>query len=106
MMKQEMIIIVQSIPFGRVASYGAVAQEIDKQFSIHTSWWLVGRMLSTLEDHTSLPWWRVVNKQGVISALKLGERGLEQIQHLESEGVVVTNGQVDMRDYEYSFFWY
>lgn len=108
-MKQELIWLMQRIPYGMVVSYGELASQLDRQYGIHTSGWLVWRMLNTLSPkdytHGVCPRWRVINKQGLISALKLWQRGLDQIQLLRQEWVQVTDGVVDMRIYEYNFIW-
>ena len=108
-MKQELIWLIQSIPYGMVASYGELAKQLDIKYGIHTSWWIVGRVLSSMPEHewktgSFFPWWRVINKQGFISTLKLGEKWIEQIKLLQDEGIHVNVGVVDMRIYEYNFY--
>lgn len=119
-MKQELIWLIQRIPYGMVVSYGELASQLDRQYGIHTSGWLVGRMLSSMERtpitpltplslrgfpsvtggrNPGCPRWRVINKQGVISALKLWQKWLDQIRLLEAEWIQVINGQVDMMRY-------
>lgn len=107
-MKQELIWLIQGIPYGMVVSYGELAIQLDKQYGIHTSGWMVGRMLSSMsplewKDTLICPRRRVINKQWVISALKLWQRWLDQIKLLESEWIQVNDGQVDMKVYEYNF---
>ncbi len=107
-MKQEIIWLIQRIPYGMVVSYGELAIQLDKHYGIHTSGWLVWRMLNNLspQDYPKnliCPRWRVINKQWVISALKLWQRWLDQIKLLESEWIQVNDGQVDMKVYEYNF---
>jgi alkylated DNA nucleotide flippase Atl1 len=118
-MKQELIWLIQRIPYGMVVSYGELAIQLDKQYGIHTSGWLVGRMLSSMSPVESkftqdldcfvprndiCPRWRVINKQWVISALKLWQKWLDQIRLLETESIQVVDGQVDMKVYEYNFW--
>lgn len=93
--------IVQNIPFGRVTSYGYVAQLLDIHYDIHLSWFFVGKILSGLPQSQRyiVPWWRVVNKQWYISSMKLGSRGVLQRQLLEKEHIEVTNDCVDMKKY-------
>jgi alkylated DNA nucleotide flippase Atl1 len=66
---------------------------------------LVWRQLSGMNvaEQAELPRRRVVNKQWVISALKLGEKGQKQIRHLEAEWIKVKENQVDMGMYAYGF---
>ncbi|MCB1184724.1 MGMT family protein [bacterium] len=85
---------VQSIPPGRVATYGQVAAE---------SGWpgrarLVGRALGLLPPDSAVPWHRVVNAAGRISLRGDGASVAEQAQLLASEGVVVSAaGRIDLR---------
>lgn len=110
-MKQELIWLIQRIPYGMVVSYGELALQLDRKYSIHTSWWMVGRMLSSMSPSewkwwsALFPRWRVINKQGIVSTLKLWEKWLEQIKLLQSEEIQVLDGQVDMKIYEYNFIW-
>lgn len=47
-MKQELLSLVQYIPYGMVVSYGSLASELDKKYGIYTSGWMVGRILSQM----------------------------------------------------------
>lgn len=104
-MKSNLITIVNQIPSGKVVSYGQVAEQLCLQFDITTSGWLVGRMLSSMsqEERNDLPRQRVINKQWIISTLKLGEKWLIQIALLKSEWVEVYNGVVDINKYGWKF---
>lgn len=62
--RARLLAVVDSIPRGRVASYGQVAREAG--LPRHAR--LVGRLLSTLPPKTALPWHRVVNSAGRISS--------------------------------------
>ena len=85
---------VSRIPFGRVTTFG----HIGKITGINPR--VVGWILSGMNDEemSIYPWQRVVAKDGVISALKLGFKGELQIQLLEKEGVACENGSII--DYE------
>jgi len=74
--KDAMIEIINEIPDGEVTSYGAVAKEVLKRTKKEVTAQLIGRMLSGMAggEQYLLPRRRVVNKQGYISTLKLGER--------------------------------
>lgn len=102
-MKQQLLQLLSYIPYGKVTSYGALANALDRHYGIMTSGWMVGRMLSNMPAHerkeTILPRWRVVNKQWVVSSLKLGEKGLDQLDRLTSEWISVVDGQIDMDIY-------
>lgn len=81
--------VVASIPKGKVASYGQIANLAGLPGYAR----YVGTTLSRLPAGTKLPWHRVVN-----AALKIAERGgtrmLEQRKRLDAEGVVLINGKV------------
>ncbi len=59
----KVIHVVQSIPFGKVVSYGQVAVYIGVPRAARQ----VGWTLRSLEETVSIPWWRVVNNVGRIS---------------------------------------
>lgn len=64
-MKIEMFQVVNEIPFGKVVSYGQVAEQLCMKYNFNTSGWLVGRLLSGMNknERDLCPWRRVVNKQ-------------------------------------------
>ena len=80
--------VVESIPEGRVATYGLVATLAGKPGRAR----LVGHALSTLEEDSDVPWHRVVNSRGEISRRGLGDSEHFQRILLASEGVVFTEG--------------
>ena len=87
-------------------SYGALAERINILTDITTSGRMVGRLLSNMslkewKYESVCPRWRVVNKQGVVSSLKLEDKGITQIDILRDEGVEVVDGQGDMGQYEF-----
>jgi alkylated DNA nucleotide flippase Atl1 len=75
-LKNKIIDIVNRIPTGKVAAYGQVAEIVQAELGQRTTAQLVGRQLSGMKrtERELLPWWRVVNKKGEISTLKLGEK--------------------------------
>ena len=75
--------VVRRIPRGRVATYGQVA----KLAGLGDAARQVGYALSGLPSHSSVPWHRVINAQGTISARKHLGPDLEQRILLEREGV-------------------
>jgi alkylated DNA nucleotide flippase Atl1 len=104
-MKSDLITIVNEIPSGKVASYWQVAEQLCERFNHTTSGRLVGRLLSSMnqKERELLPWRRVVNKQWVVSSLKLGEKGLIQIRLLREDWVEVVNDQINMKRYWFRF---
>ena len=93
---QMILAVVSQIPKGKVASYGQIA----KLAGLPKHARLVGRVLGQIEDRTTIPWHRVINSQGKISTTQLTEHGdhLQQILLL-SEGVVVLNGRVNLKQF-------
>ena len=83
---------VESIPRGRVASYGQVAEIAGLPRRAR----LVGRVLAHLPPGSEVPWQRVVNARGEISLPDAA--GARQRRLLEAEGVRFTpSGRVDLR---------
>ena len=90
---------VDSIPRGRVATYGQVAE----QAGLPRRARLVGRVLGELPAGSELPWHRVVNAAGRISA-RSDDGGSERAQalRLREEGVEVSSGlRVDLKRYRW-----
>lgn len=76
--------MIARIPRGRVATYGQVALLA----GLHGQARLVGYVLSALPDGSRLPWHRVVNARGQISARRDdGPESIVQRLRLEREGV-------------------
>lgn len=85
--------VVSEIPRGRVATYGQIAEAA----GLPRRWRLVGRVLRRLPDRSAVPWHRVVNARGEISARgdPSGER--EQARLLRAEGVAIgPGGRIDL----------
>ena len=91
--------IVTRIPEGRITSYGAVAAMAGQPRAARGVGWILNR----LGPETDLPWWRVVNREGGLSTLKLPTKaGPLQRARLEGEGVVFdSEGRVS----EDRFWW-
>ncbi|MCB9666254.1 MAG: MGMT family protein [Alphaproteobacteria bacterium] len=79
----EVYAIVREIPFGRVATYGDVASALGAPSVARQ----VGWALAALRED-DVPWHRVVNAQGRISARGDLARATLQRTLLEAEGVV------------------
>ncbi|MGM1058854.1 MGMT family protein [Saccharothrix sp. Mg75] len=82
--------VVRSIPRGRVATYGDVA-DIARAPSLR----MVGTVLN--QDGRDLPWHRVLKANGTC-APHLAD---EQLQLLREEGVPSLDGKVDLRTYRW-----
>ena len=92
--------LVRQIPRGKVASYGQIALMIPPpagvEFDSYKAFsprWVGGAMAACPAD---VPWQRVINSQGKISARPGAER---QRELLEAEGVEFVKDKVDMKKY-------
>jgi len=89
---QAIIRAVESIPRGKVASYGQVAALAGLPRRAR----LVGRVLANLPSGSGVPWYRVVNARGEISLQ--GQSAARQRRLLAAEGVTFTaSGRIDLR---------
>lgn len=85
--------MVRRIPAGRVTSYGAVAALAGSPRAARG----VGAVLNALTPDRAVPWWRVVNRAGLLTIpAELGLRALQR-RLLEEEGVTfLPSGAVDL----------
>ena len=91
-----MLAVVDSIPRGRVATYGQVAREAGLPRRAR----LVGRFLAELAPKTALAWHRVVNSAGRIS---LRPGAARQRRRLAREGVSFTpTGRIDLARFRWT----
>lgn len=85
--------VVRRIPRGRVATYGQVAELA----GIPRHARQVGYALHALDWGSSVPWHRVINARGEVSARRAPGADRVQRQLLEREGVVFdAAGRVDL----------
>lgn len=90
--------IIQLIPKGKVATY----RQIAKLAGLPKHARHVGFALKNMADDTAVPWHRVINSQGKISLSKEDGFGENiQIVKLQSEGVVVLNGKVNLKLFQW-----
>lgn len=84
---------VRTIPAGRVASYGAVAELAGSPGAARA----VGAALRALPEGVDAPWWRIINGRGELTIPRAGHGRPLQRALLEAEGVPVDSaGRVDM----------
>ena len=92
--------VVRRIPRGRVATYGGVAREAGLAGRARQ----VGYALAALGESRTVedvPWHRVINARGEVSA-RTGGRAFERLQRtlLEAEGIAFgQGGRVDLDRY-------
>jgi methylated-DNA-protein-cysteine methyltransferase related protein len=85
--------VVRRVPKGKVTTYGDVARAAGFPTCSRQAAWCLKKF------DPSLPWHRVIGQGGKI--LLRGAGGVEQIQRLEAEGVVVAGTRVDLARFGY-----
>ncbi len=98
--KERVIKFIQSVPKGKVVSYGQVAAKAGSPQAARQ----VGGILRALDaTDGSTPWWRVINNQGVISIKGnwTASKGIQK-QLLEKDGVKVgADYKLDVNKYRW-----
>jgi methylated-DNA-protein-cysteine methyltransferase-like protein len=95
---QRIYALVRRIPSGRVTTYGQLARLTG------TTPRTVGYALAALPAANDLPWQRVVNRYGMVSRRRDGEREPLQRTLLESEGVNFdSRDRIDLSHYGWHF---
>jgi methylated-DNA-protein-cysteine methyltransferase-like protein len=88
---------VARIPYGRVATYGQVAEAAGFPRAAR----MVGQALRSSPGDPALPWHRVINAQGSISFPPGSEPYRRQKSLLEAEGVVFVEGRVNLQRFRW-----
>ncbi len=84
--------MVRRVPKGKVATYGQVARIAGR-----CSARMVGYAMAALPEGSRVPWQRVINAQGKISARSHSDGDVRQRVMLEKEGVKFdAKGRVDL----------
>ena len=93
---QKVIEVVQQIPYGKVTTYGAIAEFLGSKRSAR----MVGWALNSQKNNINIPAHRVVNRKGLLTG-KTHFQGINLMQNLlESEGIKVVGNQiVDLEKY-------
>lgn len=89
--------VVLCIPAGSVASYGQVAALAGLPGRAR----LVGKALSSRLNELNIPWFRVLRSDGKIAFEASTVQYQTQIHQLKQDGIVVNNGKVNMRTYQW-----
>ncbi|MDY0343985.1 MAG: MGMT family protein [Lentimicrobium sp.] len=88
---ERVYLVVQQIPYGRVTSFGAIANYLGSRGSARMVGWAMNASHLAV---TQIPAHRVVNRNGLLTGkAHFGSAGMMQ-QLLESEGIVVENDQI------------
>lgn len=90
--------VAQQIPYGRVTSYGAIANYLGAARSAR----MVGYAMNSSHLRPDIPAHRVVNRNGLLTGKHHFDGTNLMQQLLESEGIKVINNQV--QDFE-KVFW-
>ena len=92
---REIYSVVKKIPKGSVATYGQIAKLVGRCTAR-----MVGYAMAAVPAGSRVPWQRVINAQGMISARSHGDGDERQRVMLEKEGVEFNaKGNVDLRIY-------
>lgn len=87
---QDVYQVVRLIPYGRVTSYGAIAEYLGTKSSAR----MVGWAMNAAHNQEDVPAHRVVNRNGILSGKHhFGEPDVMQ-KLLEAEGIEVANNQI------------
>ena len=90
--------VAQQIPYGRVTSYGAIANYLGAARSAR----MVGYAMNGSHLRTDIPAHRVVNRNGLLTGKHHFDGTNLMQQLLESEGIKVKNNQI--QDFD-KMFW-
>lgn len=82
--------VVKRVPYGRVTTYGAIANYLGAAGSAR----MVGWAMNACSDREEVPAHRVVNRNGMLTG-KHHFKGVNLMQQLlENEGIVVIDNQI------------
>ena len=95
-MKDRVYAYLQTIPKGKVTTYGRIAEHLGNKHYAQT----VGNILHDNPDPSQFPCHRVVSSKGKVAEHYAFGGGAEQRRRLEAEGVVFeSNDSVDLEKY-------
>jgi len=88
---------VRRVPPGRVVTYGQVAAVVGGCTAR-----IVGYAMAAVPFWEEVPWQRVINSRGEVSARRHGDGELAQRELLEAEGVLFdARGRIDLARYRW-----
>jgi len=82
--------VVVKVPFGRVTSYGAIANYLGAKKSAR----MVGWAMNASHNNMDIPAHRVVNRKGLLTGKHHFDGTNLMQQLLESEGVIVVDSEI------------
>lgn len=94
---KKVIELIQSVPKGKVATYGLIARLAGNSHGSRRVGWL----LHSSTQKYDLPWQRIIKSDGSLSFPQYSQNFMMQKQQLEIEGIMIKNGRVDLK----KFLW-
>ena len=94
----EIWFLLSQIPQGTVVTYGQLADMAGARGYAR----VVGNVLKQLPAGTDLPWHRVINCKGRLSFPEDSSRYKEQVRRLESEGIVILSGKINLKEFRWN----
>jgi methylated-DNA-protein-cysteine methyltransferase related protein len=89
--------VVRRIPPGKVATYGQIAGIVGRCTAR-----MVGYAMAALPPGSGVPWQRVINHKGEISARAVGDGALRQRRLLQKEGIRFDpGGRVNLKKFRW-----
>ena len=86
----KVIEVVKQIPYGKVTTYGLIAEYLGSKRSARMVGWVLNKQKGNLE----IPAHRVVNRKGLLTG-KMHFDGINLMQELlENEGIPIKNNQI------------
>lgn len=95
---QKIWLIVSKIPFGKVTTYGQIAELAGLPRQARA----VGSILSQLPRSSDLPWHRVINRKGKLSLPPESNKYMEQKVRLEQEGIIFNDDKIALKTYQWN----
>jgi methylated-DNA-protein-cysteine methyltransferase-like protein len=92
---KKVVKLIAAIPKGKVATYGQIAKLAGKPQGARGVGWL----LHASSRSRKLPWQRVIKAGGRLPFPEWSSAYSLQKRLLEREGVVLTNGRIDLKKY-------
>ncbi len=87
--------VVRRIPYGCVTTYGQIGAVLGDKFLARA----VGNALHRNPDGAKTPCYKVLNSRGELAKAFVFGGAEEQARRLQSEGIEVRNGRVDLAKY-------
>lgn len=96
-MTPEVLNYLTIIPKGKVVTYAQIAEAIGRPGAARA----VGNVLHNNPDADRYPCYKVVNSRGQLSERFAFGGIMMQQEKLESDGIIVENGRVDLERYQF-----